>query len=88
MEKVHVFLKKYPKLNDTQKNIASSMILSGGTEKVVIEAIQGYKSGSSKPNSMSCPRCSSTMLSIMLADGRKARYCAKDRITLPFKVET
>lgn len=87
MSQVEAFLKKYPDLNNTQKNIATSMLLSGGTGKRVLKAISGYRSRKVEANSMTCPRCSSTMVAVTLADGRKVRYCAKDRVTLPFRVE-
>lgn len=88
MNQIEAFFKRNPDLNKTQKNIATSILLSGGAEEKVLETVQGYKSRKVEANSMTCPRCSSTMVSVTLADGRKVRYCAKDRVTLPFRVES
>ena len=80
-------------LNPTQRNIMKSMMLAGASERDAKASIKGYGSSSSgklakQPNSMVCPRCTSPMRMVALADGRPARYCPNDRVCLPIKNRT
>lgn len=77
-------------LTNSQKNIIQAMILAGSSEEAAIEATMCFgKKGvkQTDTNSLSCPRCKSTMKIVALADNRPVRYCTNDRITLPLKLK-
>lgn len=38
------------------------------------------------PFTMNCPNCRGAMKSVNIAGGKRAAFCAKDRVCLPFKV--
>jgi hypothetical protein len=38
------------------------------------------------PFTMNCPNCRSSMRAVNLAGGKRAAFCSKDRVCLPFKV--
>jgi len=79
------FLNKHSELNSTQRSLATAMLLGGATEEVVLSKVLGYNMVKESDNSLSCPRCNSSMVIVSLVDERKAKYCPVDRVCLPFR---
>ena len=68
------------KLNINQENIMQSMILSGASAEYALKAVEGYK----KKLVLECPYCGGLLKTVSLIGSRKAYYCEKDRVCMPF----
>ena len=68
------------KLNVNQENVMQSMILSGASKEYALKAVEGYK----KKSVLTCPYCGGLLKTISLIGNRKAYYCEKDRVCLPY----
>lgn len=79
-------LKQKYDLNNTQANMVKAMVLGGAQLESALDTVAGYRgTKDTTPNSLTCTRCRGTMKVVSLYDGRRARYCPKDRVTLPLK---
>ena len=67
-------------LNINQENVMKAMILSGASPEHALKAVEGYK----KKSVLTCPYCGGLVKTVSLIGNRKALYCEKDRVCLPY----
>ena len=66
------------------KYVKQSFIIAGASNEEAEERAKGYTTtAATSRNSMTCPRCGSSMQIVTLANDKKARYCPNDKVTLP-----
>lgn len=75
-------------MNRTQERLKEALMLAGVSEKEADNKVACFIGSHHCPQAAQlCPRCGGRMKDVQLMNGRKAMFCANDRVVVPYPVE-